>query len=451
MKFVVVGTSHYGYEAAQTLLKYYPESEIHLYERGDKASFLSCGIQSYLEDIAPSLDSLHYANEESYKKQGINIHVNSDVVALDPEAKEITVKTADGESKQSFDKLFLSPGANPAELPVDGTDLEEVYYMRGPVWAGKIKERMETAKKVVVIGAGYIGFEAAESFARKGIDTKLVEFKDHILPTYLDKEITDVLEENAQKHGLDIHTGEGVKEIIGENGKVSKVVTDKGEYEADTVVIALGIKPNTDWLRDAIDVDDRGFVAIDEYTETSAKDVFAGGDATFIPYGPDHSKKSIALATNARKQAVVSVKNAEEKTVKQGEINGTSALPVFDYTIATTGLNDSTAEASDLDFASHYYEEKLLPDFRGEEHTVHMKITYEKDSHRILGGQLASTADISHAINTLSIAIASEWTLEQLATADFFFQPSYDRPWHFLNVLAQQALNDAYGSDQMIF
>ena len=97
MKFVVVGTSHYGYEAAQTLLKYYPESEIHLYERGDKASFLSCGIQSYLEDIAPSLDSLHYANEESYKKQGINIHVNSDVVALDPEAKEITVKTADGE------------------------------------------------------------------------------------------------------------------------------------------------------------------------------------------------------------------------------------------------------------------------------------------------------------------------------------------------------------------
>ncbi|MCZ0717356.1 FAD-dependent oxidoreductase [Aerococcus sp. YH-aer221] len=449
MKFVVVGTSHYGYEATQTLLKDYPDAEIHLYERGDKASFLSCGIQSYLEDIAPSLDSLHYANEDSYQKQGVNIHVNADVVALDPEAKEITVETADGQEKQSYDKLFLSPGAVPAPLPVPGTDLEEVYYMRGPVWAEKIKTRMQTAKKVVVVGAGYIGFEAAESFAKQGIDTTLIEFKDHILPTYLDKEITNVLEANAQEHGLKLQMGEGVSEIVGEEGKVSKVKTDKGEYEADTVIIALGVKPNTEWLQGSIDLDDRGFVKIDKFTHTSAEDVFAGGDATFIPYGPDHEEKSIALATNARKQAVVSVKNAFEDKLEEPELNGTSALPVFDYTIATTGVNETTAGS--LNAASHYYEEKLLPDFRGQEETVHMKITYDKDSHKILGGQLASKANITHAINALSVAITAEWTLEQLALADFFFQPGFDRPWHFLNVLAQQALGETFGSDQMIF
>lgn len=450
MKFVVVGTSHYGYEATQTLLKDYPNAEIHLYERGDKPSFLSCGIQSYLEDIAPSLDSLHYANESSYKEQGINIHVNSDVVALDPNAQEITVETPNGKETQTYDKLFLSPGALPADLPVEGTDLDQVYFMRGREWAGKIKERMETAKKVVVIGAGYIGFEAAEAFTRKGVDTTIIDIKDHILPTYIDHEIADVLQNNAKEHGLNIQMDENVQEIQGENGAVSKVITNKGEYEADTVVIALGIKPNTGWLKDSIKVDDRGFVEIDEYCQTSAENVYAGGDATYIPFGKDHKNLSIALATNARRQGVISAKNADGNKYKQPAVNATSALPVFDYSIASTGINENISDLVDVEVESFYYEEKVLPDFRNDE-TVHMKISYEKDSHRILGAQIASKDNLTHAINTISVAVSSGWTLEELAVADFFFQPGYDRPWHFLNILAQQAAGETFGGDKMIF
>lgn len=452
MKFVVVGTSHYGYEATQTLLKDYPDAEIHLYERGDTMGFLSCGIQSYLEDIAPSLDSLHYATEDSFAKQGINVHVNADVVGLDPEAKEITVKTPNGEEKQTYDKLFLSPGAGPGELKgVPGTDLDQVYYMRGRDWAGKVKERMQTAKKVVVIGAGYIGFEAAEAYAAAGIDTTIIEMEDHILPTYLDKELTDIIASHVDDKGLKIQAGEQVQEIQGQDGAVAKVVTDKGEYEADTVIIGLGIKPITGWLRDAIEVDEWGFVKIDEYTETSAKDVFAGGDATYIPYGPTGKLHSVALAPNARKQGVISAKNAQEKKYKQVQSNGTSALPIFDYTMAVTGLNDLTAKVYDGEVASKYYEEKIKPDFRGEETSVHMKIHYDKDSHKILGGQLLSTEDVADSINVLSAAITYDWTLEDLALADFYFQPAYDRPWHYLNVLGQQALGETFGSDKMIF
>lgn len=451
MKFIVVGTSHYGYETTQTLLKEHPEAEIHLYERGETMGFLSCGIQSYLEDVAPSLESLHYANEESFAKQGIHVHVNSDVIGLDPDKKEITIKTPQGEETQTYDKLFLSPGAAPAELKVPGTDLEHVYYMRGPVWAGKVKDRMKTAKKVIVVGAGYIGFEAAESYAKAGIDTTVIEFQDHILPTYLDKEMTNILEPVAESNGLKVRTGEAVKEIVGENGHVSKVITDKGEYEADTVIIGLGIKPVTDWLRDSLEVDERGFVKIDDYTETSAKDVFAGGDATYIPYGPSGKVQSIALAPNARKQGVISAKNALEKKYTQKSTNGTSSLPVFDYTIATTGINDTTGKNLDVTVESKYYVEKIRPAFRGDKDEVHMKIHFDKESHRILGAQLVSKHDISDSINTLSVAIANEWTLEDLALADFFFQPNYDRPWHYLNVLAQQALGETYGSDKMIF
>lgn len=451
MKFVVVGTSHYGYEVTQTLLKDHPDSEIHLYERGDTMGFLSCGIQSYLEDIAPSLDSLHYATAESLAQQGVHIHVNSDVIGLDPEAKEITVKTPEGEKTQGYDKLFLSPGASPANLNVPGTDLDHVYFMRGREWAGKVKDRMQTAKKVVVIGAGYIGFEAAESYARAGIDTTLIEYQDHILPTYLDTELTDLLERVCEDHGLKVHTSEKVEKIVGENGQVSQVITDKGSYEADTIIIGLGIQPVTDWLRDAIQVDDRGFVAIDEYTQTSAKDVYAGGDATYIPYGPTGKKQSVALAPNARKQGVISAKNALENKYTQVQSNGTSVLPVFDYTIATTGVNDITCKACDGEVVGHYHEERIKPAFRGDDTIVHMKIFYDKDSHRILGGQLVSKADISDSINTLSAAISNSWTLEDLALADFYFQPAYDRAWHYLNVLAQQALGETFGSDKMLW
>lgn len=451
MKFVVVGTSHYGYEVTQTLLKDYPESEIHLYERGNEASFLSCGIHSYLEGTAPSLDSLHYADEDSYKEQDVHIHVNADVVGLDAEAQTVTVETAEGQKTQEYDKLFLSPGALPGTIDIPGIDLENVYYMRGRDWAEAVKERMSTAKKAVVIGAGYIGVEAAEAYTRQGIDTTLIEYEDQMLPAYLDTELTDILEATAEENGLKVRTGESATEIVGENGQVVKVVTDQGEYEADTVILALGIKPNTDWLKDILDVDDRGFVRIDEYTQTSAEHVFAGGDATYIPYGPTGKEQSVALATSARRQGIVSAKNMEENKYKQPAVNGTSALPFFDYKLATTGLGETACERAGIDYESKYVEEQILPDFRGDDTTVHLKITYEKDNHKILGGQILSKSDETDSINVISTAITAGWTLEDMAVADYYFQPSFDRPWHYLNVLAQQALGETFGSDQMTF
>ncbi|WP_195852151.1 NAD(P)/FAD-dependent oxidoreductase, partial [Aerococcus mictus] len=119
MKYAIVGTSHAGYEAAQTILEAQPDAEINLYEAGSTASFLSCGIQSYLEGESESLDDLHYANEASYKEQGINIMVNTEVVTFDGDAKTVTVKTLEGERTDDYDKLILSPGAIPTPLPVD--------------------------------------------------------------------------------------------------------------------------------------------------------------------------------------------------------------------------------------------------------------------------------------------------------------------------------------------
>ncbi|WP_027108176.1 FAD-dependent oxidoreductase [Lacticigenium naphthae] len=452
MKIIVVGSSHAGYEAVQTLLKDTPESDIHLYEKGSTVSFLSCGIQSYLEGVSNSLDELHYANEVSYEEQGVHVHTNSEVTDIDAKAKTITVQTADGESKTNYDKLILTPGAIPFQLPVEGTDLENVFYLRGRNWADKVKNRMDSAKKAVVIGAGYIGVEVMEAFAKKGMDTTIIDTLDQILPTYLDKEFTTILEKDLKERGVKVQTKEMVKEIIGESGAVTKVITNKGEYEADTVVIASGIRPATAWLKGLVKLDSKGMIEVDEYMQTSEADIFAAGDATTIPFNPTHSKVNIALASNARRQGIVAAKNISKPVMKMMGVQGTSGLALFDYHFATTGVKALDAYQCEEEVTSCYVEEKIRPDFMYEkDNTVMMKIYYEKESHIIKGAQLMSKEDITASINTMAVVIEAGWTLEHLARTDFFFQPEYNRPWNYLNVLAMKALGESYGSDTMLF
>ncbi|MDN6730455.1 MAG: FAD-dependent oxidoreductase [Alkalibacterium sp.] len=451
MKFIVVGTSHAGYEVVETLLKDHPDADIHLYERGSTASFLSCGIQSYLEGISENADQLHYATEQSFKDQGVNVHMNSDVVGINSSDKTITVKTADGETEESYDKLFISPGAKPVELPIPGTDLENTFYVRGRDWAQKIKARMAHSKKAVVVGAGYIGIEVVEAFAKAGIEVTVIDALDRVLKTYLDKEFTDILEDEMREENITVRTDEMVKEIVGENGKVQKVITNKGEYNVDTVILSAGVRPNTKWLDGVVELNNDGTVVVDEYMQTSEKDIFAAGDATRIPFAPNHGDKLIALASNARRQAVVAAKNMVGKQMKMPEVAGTSGLSLLSYKFASTGVKDIDSNSVDAEVSSKYVEEKLRPKFMGDDETVKMKIHFEKDSKRIVGAQLMSTYDITPAINTLSVAITAGWTLDQLAFADFFFQPGFNRPWNFLNVLAQQASGETYGSDNMLF
>ena len=452
MKYVIVGSSHFGYEAVQTILEAEPKAEIHLYERGDKASFMSCGAQSYLEGIAQSPDEIHYANEDSYIKQGINIHLNSDVVGLDPEEKTITVKTDQGEEAASYDKLLLSPGGYAPRLNIPGKDMEHVYTFRGRDDAEIVKARMADAKKVIVIGAGYIGIEVAEAFARNGQEVTVLDAVDRFLPTYLDEEFYTSLSEEAEKKGLIFKGKEFAQEVLSENGVVTGLVTDHGEYEADTIIMACGVKPDTVWLKDALKVDEKGFVLTNDYLETSAKDVYAGGDATYLHFNATGNDMNIGLATNARKQGVTAAKNALGGKVKAPGVNGTSGLAFFDLKFATTGIKDSTIHTYDGEVKSFYCEEKIRPDFmNNEENTVEMKIFYDADTEVILGAQFLSKEDITQAANTMSLAVTAKMTLTDLAQADFFFQPGFSRPWHFLNVLAMKAQGQTYGSTKMLF
>lgn len=460
MKIAVVGSSHAGHEVIQTYLKNQSDAELHLYEKGDSASFMGWGSQSYLEGISKTLDSLHYANADSYTCQGVHVHLNSDVVDINPEGKTITVETPDGQHQDSYDKLFISPGSAPNVLNIPGLNYDHIYFTPGRDWTGAIKQRMEEAKKVVVIGGGYIGIEFGEAISLANIDTTIVEFGETIIPTYLDKEFTETLTSHAIDSGLKIKTSEAVQQILGdEDGNVRGVVTNKGEYEADTVIFAVGMHPATDWLDGVVDLNPDGSVVVNDYMQTSDENIYAAGDATKLPYGPTGEKIRIGLATNARRGGAIAAKNMiEGNKYKAPTINGTSGLRVFDYYFASTGIKDINLNLIQEEVESKYVEEPLLPSFMGNGEkpvgTLRMKIHYVKDSHRIVGAQFMAKDDVVGPLaNSMSIALTAGWTLEQLATADFFFQPEYNRPWNYLNVLAMQALGDDYtfGSDTLLF
>lgn len=453
MKYIIVGTSHAGYEVIETLLKEDENADIEVYESADKPSFLSCGIQSYLEDISPSLDSLHYASVESYKAQSVKIHTKHTVTDLDTNKKTITVEHDGQSSTVSYDKLFLSPGGQPVTPPVDGIDkYNHVYFMRGREWADAIKARMPKAKKAIVVGGGYIGIEAAEAFAKAGIETKMIDITDRLLSTYLDKEFTDILETHAKDHHLTFYGGQTVKSLEGnDQGDVTKVVTDKDEFEADTVLFAVGVEPATDWLKGKIDLGKKGIININHKQETSAQDVYAGGDATLIPFAPIKEDRYLALATNSRRQGITAAKNMAGKDATMPRVSGTSGLALFDYHFGQTGVHGSESDQYDGNLGQTYIEELIRPKFMQDQTKVHMKMIYDKDSHKILGGQIMSKENVIESINTISVAISANYTLEDLAVQDFFFQPDYDRPWNYLNVLAQQALGETYGSDKMLF
>lgn len=447
MNIVVVGTSHGGYEAVKTALETYPDAKIKLFEQSDKVSFLSCGIQLYLENAVQNINYIHYATIEGYNDQGVDVYSHHRVVGLDPENKTIHVINLDTQESydESYDKLILTPGANPRQLPFKGNDLDNVYFLRGREWALKNKAKIDdpTVSNIVIIGSGYIGIELVEAYLQAGKHVTVIDVSDRILPTYLDKEFTDILTADLINHGIDVRTTENVQEIQGHDNRVTAVVTDKATYPADLVVEAAGVVPNTDWLKGSVDLNPNGTIVIDQYQQTSVPDVFAAGDACMIRYSPNGKEMSIALATNARRQGVAAVLNLEHPTIALQGVSGTSALSLFAYKFASTGIKEVTADRSGLNTQSVFVEDYYRPSFVPNTEKIYMKLTYEIGTNRIVGGQLMSKHDITPAINTLSLAIQTKQTTQQLAFADFFFQPEFDQQWNYLCELAQKAFKQA--------
>lgn len=445
-KVIIVGASHGGHESAIELLDKYDDVDVTIYEAGDFISFMSCGMQLFLENKVTAEDDVRNFAPEDVEKKGGHVYANHEVTAIHPDKKTVTVKdlTNNSEEEVNYDKLILSSGVTPKVLPVPGNDLKNIYLMRGRDWASKLKAATNdpAIKNVVIVGAGYIGTEASEVFAKAGKHVTLMDMIDRPLGTYLNPELLDVLEPAFKDH-MDLKMGVKIEGFNGTD-KVESVKTDKGDVPADLVVVSAGVTPNTTWLKGTVDLDQRGWIKTDPYLRTNVKDVYAIGDAILPLSIPAGKPMPIALATTARREAQYLVNHLfEAKPDKAFKgVTGASALSVFNYHFATAGLNQFSAKRNDVPYATSFYEDSMRPAYIPEKDNpkVYVSLTFNPYNHQILGGAVLSKYDITAQGNVLALAVSHKMTLEDLAEQDFFFQPGFDRQWNLLNLAAQHAL-----------
>ncbi|WP_252229200.1 FAD-dependent oxidoreductase [Clostridium sp. ZBS15] len=443
MKIVVIGCTHAGTATIVNLKERYPESEITVYERNDNISFLSCGIALSIGGVVTETEKLFYNSPENLKSLGILTNMKHDVLDIDFDNKKIKVKNLDSEEifEDNYDKLVLTLGSWPIVPKFEGGELENIILCKNYNHAKVIEEKCKDAKNVVIIGAGYIGVELAEAFQMKNKNVTLIDAEKRIMAKYLDEEFTDIAETEFKNHNVNLVLGEKVKCFKGENGKVTHVVTDSGTYEGDLVILCIGFAPSAALVKGKLETLPNGAIIIDEYMRTSKEDVFAAGDCCVVKYNPAGDTRYIPLATNAVRMGTLVAMNIEKPTLKYMGTQGTSGIKIYEKCIASTGLTEEVAKSTtSFNVESVVVKDNYRPEFMPTFEEACLKLVFDKETRRVLGGQIISNLDLTQFMNTLSVVIQNNMTVEELAMTDFFFQPHFNKPWSLLNIVALEAM-----------
>ena len=442
MKVVVVGCTHAGTAAIVNLKKLQPEAEITVFERNDNISFLSCGIALYVGGVVKDPHGLFYSSPEALEKLNVETKMKHNVKSVDIAGKKVKVQNigTGEETEVNYDKLIVTTGSWPITPKIPGINSNNILLCKNYNHSNEIIEKSKNAKKIVIVGAGYIGVELVEAFRDNGKEVVLVDTEDRILSKYFDSEFSNVAEETLKQRGIVIATGEKVIEFKSDTGYVSKVVTNKNEYDADLVVMCVGFYPNTEIFKGQLDMLPNGAIKVDEYMKTSSPDVVAAGDCCTVFFNPSQEQMYIPLATNAVRMGTLAAVNICENKIKHPGTQGSSGIKIYEYNMAATGISEEVGEKMGLNVTSITIEDNFRPEFMPSYEKVTFKVVFDKDTREIKGAQLNSKFDLTQSINTLSVCIQNKMKVEDLAFVDFFFQPHYNKPWNFINLVGLESL-----------
>jgi NADPH-dependent 2,4-dienoyl-CoA reductase/sulfur reductase-like enzyme len=441
MKVIVIGNNHAGTAAITHLRKFHPDVEVVSYDRNDNISFLACGIALWVGGTVRDPKGLFYATPEGLREQGVKVHMGYEVTEIDFDARTLRGKVlATGAAfADSYDRLILATGSWPVVPPVEGVDLDGILFSKLYQHAQAIIDRLKSpeVRKVVVVGAGYIGVELVEAFRHHGRDVTLIEATDRILSGYFDPEFTEEPENRLREKGVEVRTSERVLRFVGDaRGRVRRVVTDRGEYEADLVILCVGFRPNADLYRGKLETLPNGALTTDEYLRTSDPNVLACGDCAAVRSNACDGPAYIALATNAVRMGILCAANVKEPRIPFPGVQGSNAIKIYETNLASTGLSETAARARGLDVKSHFLEDASRPEFMPTQDRVKVKVVYDARTRRLLGAQLSSKGDYTLATHTFSLAIQKHMTVDEFALVDFFFLPHFNKPVSWLTAVA---------------
>ncbi len=441
-KIVLIGANHAGTAAGNTILDNYPGNEMVIFDSNSNISYLGCGTALYIGRQINETSGLFYSSREKLEAKKAKVFMETTARRVDFDAKKVYATDKNGaEIEESYDKLILATGSLPIAPPIKGLNTPNVHYVKlfqdgQAVDALLAKPEVKT---VAVVGAGYIGVELAEAVKRRGKDALLFEAANTCLSTYYDEWFTRDMDKVLADNGIQLRYGELVQEIQGTD-KVTGIVTNKGAYQADAVIMAIGFRPNTALAKDSLETLPNGAYKVNKKQETSKKDVYAIGDCASIFYNAIENVSYIALASNAVRSGIVAGHNICGTPIESEGVQGSNGICIFDYKMVSTGLNTKAAEKAGYIPACAEFEDFQKPAFITENnHKVKIRVVFDKNTRRILGAQMASYQDISMGIHMFSLAIEEKLTIDKLKLLDIFFLPHFNQPYNYITMAALSA------------
>ncbi|HJF18383.1 MAG TPA: FAD-dependent oxidoreductase [Aeriscardovia aeriphila] len=446
-KVIVIGANHAGISATTHVLDLDKDAQVHVFDADKYMSFLACGMALWIGNQISTGDGLFYSSREQLEAAGAKVSTETEITGIDYEKKTVTYKTKDGEEgSESYDKLVLATGSSPIIPRLPGIDLPYVQRAKQYEDAQKAVEQLkhdDSVKTVTVVGAGYIGAELAEAYQRAGKKVILIDALDRILGTHFDRDFSEVMADRMRSKGIEIHLGELVQRFEGED-RVRSVVTNKGTYDTDLVIMCIGFRPNTSLARGHLQLFRNGAILVDKHQRTSDPDVYAVGDCATTFDNSIQATSYIALATNAVRSGMIAGMNIAGRDIESCGVEGSSGLCLFDLKMVCTGQTVETAAQSGIQAEQVDLTDTQKPAFMnevGENPEVKIRIVYRRDNHEVIGAQLMSEYDMSATIHMFSLAIQERVTIERIALSDIFFMPHFNQPHSYINEAALQALH----------
>lgn len=430
MKYAIIGGVAGGATAAARLRRIDEQAEIILLEKGKYISYANCGLPYYIGGVIAEREKLLVQTPASFGKRfRIDVRVENEVIAIDPEKKTLAIRKADGkEYEETYDKLLLSPGANPVKPPLEGIDSEGIFTLRNVEDTDRIKAYItdKQVKRAVVVGAGFIGLEMAENLHHAGVAVSVVEMGNQVMAP-IDFSMAAPIHRHLIEKGVSLYLEEGVTRFRRTEEGITVFLKSGKTIPADMVLLSIGVRPATALAQQAgLELGETGGIRVDEHLETSVKDIYAVGDAIEYPHPLTGKPWLNYLANPANRQGRIVADNMAlgNTTSYEGAI-GTSIAKVFDMTVASTGLAAKRLKQWGMEYQSSVTHSASHAGYYPDALPLTLKLTFHPKTGKLYGAQCVGYEGVDKRIDQIAGLIKHGGTVYDLMETEHTYAPPF--------------------------
>ncbi len=446
-KIVIVGGVAGGATTAARLRRMDEQAQIVLFERGEYISYANCGLPYYIGGVITDREQLFVQTPEGFSARfKIDVRIRSEVTRLDIKEKRVAVTNLkSGKTYQeSYDKLVLSPGAEPVKPPIPGIDLEGIFTVRNVPDTDRIKEYIEgnNVRRALIVGAGFIGLEMAENLHHRGIFVTIVEMAEQVM-TPLDYEMAAEVHQHLKFKKVEFYLNEAVSAFESKLGRLVARLSSGKELRVDLAVLGIGVRPESALALEAgLKTGERGGISVNEYLQTSDPDVYALGDAIEFP-NPIVGRPMITyLAGPANKQGRILADNIVlgNKRRYRGSI-ATAIAKVFDLTVASTGMSGKALRAEGIPFISSITHSASHAGYYPDAQPISLKIVFSPKDGRLFGAQVVGYEGVDKGVDMIATTLKQGGTIYDLQEIEHAYAPPFSSAKDPVNIAGFVAEN----------